>query len=132
MASKKEIDEHFKVALEEIGKITPWFDKEVNAWVFEHKNYPAIVYAADTPKEVIQKYPLAIRVFIKERLEGNLNPITEKETKGRGGKRVGAGRPRGTKKEPTTQIRVPLDIAEWLKYPGQFDNIRQMARAYHN
>ena len=34
MATKKEIDQHLKIALEEVGEIRPWFDKEVNAWVF--------------------------------------------------------------------------------------------------
>ena len=28
MASKKEIEEHLKIALAEVGKIKPWFDKD--------------------------------------------------------------------------------------------------------
>ena len=36
MATKKEIEEHLKIALKEIGEIKPWFDKDMNAWIFEH------------------------------------------------------------------------------------------------
>ncbi len=31
MATKKEIDEHLKIALDEVGAIKPWFDKEIRA-----------------------------------------------------------------------------------------------------
>jgi hypothetical protein len=31
-------------------------------------------------------------------------------------------------KEPTKQIRVPLDIAAWLNYPGIVEHIRQMIK----
>jgi len=62
-------------------------------------------------------------------LNGNLNPLIEKETKGHGGARIGAGRPVGSKKAPTTQIRVPSDIAAWLKQPGIISNLRNIMRA---
>jgi hypothetical protein len=35
----KMIEKYLQVALKEIGEIKPWFDEEVNAWVFEHKAY---------------------------------------------------------------------------------------------
>src|SRR6267378_2076703 len=98
MATKKEIARHLKIALKEVGEIRPWFEKEVNAWVFEHKSYP-VGYSGDSKEEVIKNYPRYLREFIKQRLNDNLAPSVEKRTKGRGGKREGAGRPRGTKKE---------------------------------
>lgn len=33
----------------------------------------------------------------------------------RGGTRAGAGRPHGTKKEPTKQVRLPADIVDWIQ-----------------
>ena len=50
MASKKEIDAHLKTALDEVGKIEPWFDKDVDAWVFSHLIYP--VEYADSSSEL--------------------------------------------------------------------------------
>lgn len=129
MATKKEIEQNLKIALKEIGKIKPWFDKEVNAWVFEHPKYP-VGYAGKTSEEVIEKYPLHLREFILERLNDNLDPLVEQQTKGHGGKRPGAGRPIGSTKEPTRQIRVPLDIAEWLKRPGVIPQMQNIIRAY--
>lgn len=128
MATKKEIDEHLKIALTEVGKITPWYDEEVSAWVFEHPLYP-VGYAGNTSNEVIKKYPLHLREFILERLNENLNPLVEKETKGHGGKRIGAGRPIGTAKTPTKQIRVPTDIAGWLQIPTNIEVVRKVKDA---
>jgi hypothetical protein len=128
MATKKEIDEHLKIALTEVGKITPWYDNEVNAWVFEHPSYP-VGYAGNTSKEVIKKYPLHLREFILERLNENLNPLVEIETIGHGGKRIGAGRPTGTVKAPTKQIRVPVDIADWLQVSTNIEVVRKVRDA---
>lgn len=128
MATKKEVDKHLKMALDEIGKIEPWFDEDVNAWVFEHPLYP-VGYAGNTSQEVIKNYPLHIREFLLERLNGNLNPLVERETKGHGGKRIGAGRPRGTVKTPTKQIRVPSDIADWLKNSANIEVVRSIRNA---
>jgi hypothetical protein len=115
MATKKEIDQHLKIALEEVGKIKPWFDKEVNAWVFAHRLYP-VEYGGDSPEEVIENYPKYLREFIKHRLDDRLAPSVKKMTKGHGGKREGAGRPRGTRKSPpTTTIRLRTDYAKWIK-----------------
>src|ERR1700733_1127851 len=112
MATEKEIIEHLKIALSEIGEIKPWFDKAVSCWIFSHKNYP-VEYGGDSVKEVKRNYPKYLKEFIKHRLDGTLSPINEKETKGRGGFREGAGRPKGTKStHPMKQIRLPDDIAE--------------------
>lgn len=131
MASKKEIDKHLKIALNEIGDIKPWFDKDVDAWVFEHPNYP-VGYAGKTPIEVIKKYPQHLRQFVLERLNANLDPLIEKRTRGHGGARSGAGRPQGSTKEPTQQIRLPKDIARWLKTPGVIPQVRSIIQAYKN
>ena len=56
MTSKKELAEHLKIALAEVGKIKPWYDKEVDAWVFSHPDYP-VEYGGESPEEVIKNYP---------------------------------------------------------------------------
>lgn len=130
MATKKEINKHLKTALDEVGSIKPWFDKEVDCWVFSHENYP-VEYGGDSIKEVIENYPKYLMEFIKHRLEGRLSPINEKETKGKGGYREGAGRPKGSKSaSPTKQIRVPVDIADWLKYPETITHLRILMESY--
>ena len=120
------VDEHLKIALQEIGPIKPWFDPEVQEWVFEHKLYPES-YGGKTKKEVIKRYPLYIRQFIEHRLNGTLSPFVEKRTLGRGGKREGAGRPIGSTKAPTAVVRLPLDIAQWLKAdPAHLEEVRSL------
>lgn len=117
MATKKKIKEHLQLALQEIGKIKPWFDREYKTWIFSHPAYP-VEYSGDSEKEVVKNYPLYLHDFIEERLNDNLSPHTEMKTKGRGGKREGAGRPKGTIKEPTLRITVPKPIAEiavWMR-----------------
>ena len=125
MATKKEIKEHLVIALEEVGNIEPWFDKSYKTWVFSHSAYP-VEYTGDTKEEVIKNYPLYLQEFIEERLNNNLSEITEKKTKGRGGKREGAGRPVGTKKEPTERVTLPKDIAQWITTPGMISHIRAL------
>lgn len=129
MATKKEIEEQVKIALKEIGQIKPWFDKNFKAWIFEHPAYP-VGCEGNSSEEVIKKYPLYLKDFIDERLNDNLAPFIEKATKGHGGKRKGAGRPKGTIKAATTQIRVPRDIASWLKQPGIILHLRNIMQAY--
>ncbi len=125
MASKKEIEEHLKIALAEIGKIKPWFEKNVDAWVFSHRAYP-VEYAGDSAEDVINGYPLYLREFIKQRLNRNLAKNVEKRTKGHGGIRQGAGRPKGTKKEPKKRISVPKDVARWFGRPNAVSQFRHM------
>jgi hypothetical protein len=125
MASKKEIEEHLKIALAEVGKVKPWFDKDVNAWVFSHQAYP-VEYARDTREDVIKCYPLYLREFIKQRLNQNLARHVEKKTKGHGGKRKGAGRPNGTKKEPKKRVSLPKDIASWFDRPNAISQFRHL------
>lgn len=125
MATKKEIKDHLKIALNEVGNIEPWFDKDYKTWVFSDPAYP-VEYSGDTREEVIANYPHYLYDFIEERLNGNLSPLTEKKTRGRGGKREGAGRPVGSKKEPTKRVSLPADIADWITQPGMISHVRAL------
>ena len=129
MATTKEIKEHLEIALKEVGKIKPWFDSDVDEWIFSHPDYP-VEYGGNSPEEVIRGYPKYLREFIKHRLDDKLNPLTEKKTKGHGGKRKGAGRPMGTVKEPTKRIVLPSRIADWLNYPGTIEHIMVLMETY--
>ncbi len=120
------VDEHLKMALLEVGEIKPWFDPEVQAWLFEHELYP-VEYGGNSKKEVIKNYPLYLRGFIEHRLNGNLASFIEAKTRGRGGKREGAGRPIGSTKAPTAVVRLPLEIAQWLKAdPAHLEQVRSL------
>ena len=131
MATRKEIKEHLQIALDEIGKITPWYDRRFKCWVFNHPNYP-VEYGGESAKEVIKNYPKYLREFIKQRLNNNLNPLTEKKTKGHGGKREGAGRPKGSLKEEKDRISLPKDLAFWFKHnPEAIELTRKTMRKHH-
>jgi hypothetical protein len=78
MASAKEIKKHLEIALKEIGKIDPWFDKDFDAWIFSHLSYPDVEYAGESKDEVIENYPLYLRDFIEEKLNDNLATHIEK------------------------------------------------------
>ncbi len=133
MATKKEIKEHLKIALQEVGEIDPWFDTDFNTWIFSHPAYP-VEYSGDSKKEVIKNYPLYLHDFIEERLNENLSPLTEKKTTGRGGKREGSGRPKGTVKEPTQRVTLPKPVAEiavWIQHhPEAIPKVQKLMRAY--
>lgn len=131
MATAKEIKEHLAIALKEIGKIKPWFDSDVDEWVFNHSNYP-VEYGGDSPEEVIENYPKYLREFIKQRLNDNLNPLTEKKTKGHGGLREGAGRPKGSLKEEKERVSLPKDLAFWFKNDPQAISIVRKTMSQHN
>jgi len=132
VASAKEIAKHLKIALKEVGEIHPRFVKKFNAWIFKHPAYPDVEYAGDSPEEVVKNYPRYLREFIKHRLDRNISDIAERKTKGRGGKRKGAGRPKGTKKEPKIRVSLPRDIAQWFERPQAVPHFRQMiAKARH-
>jgi hypothetical protein len=126
MASSKEIKKHLSIALEEIGKIRPRFIKKFSTWKFYHKKYPDVEYFGDSSEEVIKNYPRYLREFIKHRLDENIWESVEKRTKGRGGNRKGAGRPKGTKKPPTRRISLPADIADWIEKPSAIPQLRQL------
>jgi hypothetical protein len=115
MATKKEIDDHLKIALQEVGAIKPWFDKEIKEWVFSHDLYP-VEYSGDSKGEVIENYPKYLREFIRHRLNNRVEELVEKKTRGRGGARPGAGRPLGSKRTGETKtVRVTLPVARWVK-----------------
>lgn len=125
MATTKEIKEHLSIALKEIGIIEPWFDNDVQEWFFSHTNYP-VEYGGESSQEVIKNYPKYLREFIKQRLNNNLNPLTEKKTKGHGGKRERAGRRLGSIKEPTKRVTLPIDVATWITHPQAMEKVRKL------
>lgn len=120
MASKSEIKKELKLALSEVGNISPWFDKDFNAWIFSSSLYP-VECEGQSAVEVIEKYPKYLEVFIEHRIKGKLDALNEKKTKGKGGVRVGAGRPKGTTKMPTKQVRLPIEVVDWLKVPQNME-----------
>lgn len=130
MATAKEIKKHLDIALKEIGKIQPWFDSNVNEWIYSHPNYP-VEYGGESIDEVIKNYPKYLREFIKQRLNDNLNSLTEKKTLGHGGKRERSGRPLGTKKEPTKRVSLPIDIADWITMPDTIQHLHALGIFKH-
>jgi hypothetical protein len=125
MATAKEIKKHLDIALQEIGVIKPWYNRKFKNWIYHNPSYP-VEYTGNSKEEAIKNYPLYLREFIKERLNNNLNPLTEQETKGRGGKREGAGRPLGSIKEVKMRVYLPKDVAVWIKHPEAITQIRQL------
>lgn len=125
----KEIKKQVELALAEIGQIKPWFDRKFKAWIFSSDLYP-VQCEGNSKQEVIEKYPKYLEVFIEHRMVGKIDEINEKKTKGKGGARPNAGRPLGSKKDPTLQIRVPADIALWLKQPGIISDLRHLMQVY--
>lgn len=130
---KKEVKDHLQIALKEVGEIKPWFDKEVDCWVFEHPKYP-IVCGEDTSKEVIRKYPLYLKEFIIHRLDNRLDPLVEKATKGKGGLRPAAVKLTKEVKAPTKTIRLSENLykaALWLRqHPEALPEIQKIMRKY--
>ena len=129
MATSKEVEKELAIALREVGKIEPWFDKELNDWVFSHKLYP-VECGGLTSEEVVKNYPRYLKEFIKQRLDNNLDPLVEKKTKGHGGYRPGAGRPKGTSKGPKRRVYVPEAVAEWLKDREHLLLVTKLMRKY--
>jgi hypothetical protein len=131
MATAKEIKEHLEIALKEIGAIKPWYDEDVDEWVFKHRKYP-VEYGGATRDEVLINFPKYLREFIKQRLNDNLNPLTEKKTKGHGGRRPGAGRPKGSVKDEKMRINLPKDVVYWFKQDARaIEYVRKTMRRCH-
>lgn len=124
------LKKHLDMALQDIGDITPWWSEDDGMFVFEHAAYPRVMYADPDKALVVNGYRRALSHFIEARLSGKLSVEADKVTSGRGGYRVGAGRP---KKQPTTQVRVPddiLDVVNWLRQdPSRAVAIRRLMQA---
>lgn len=110
--STREIQDELEAVLAEIGPIRPQWSDQFDTWVFSHPDYP-VEAEGDTEPECIDAYHRYMARFLLERRHGNLSPTVEAQTKGWGGRRPGAGRP--PNKTPTVQIRIPADIADWIK-----------------
>lgn len=134
MASKQEIKEHVQIALQEVGTIVPWRNEEYDCWVFSHFLYPSVECDGDTEQEVKDKYPLYLYDFIKARLTDHLSRVAERQTKGRGGVRTGAGRPKKQHPIQTESIRLPrpiLEVARWLKHhPDALPEFQQLMQKH--
>lgn len=111
------IDQETEKALSDVGDIIPRQSPDDPAvWLFSHPLYD-VEAEGDSPEDCIATYKRWMRIFIQERLIDNLAPNVEAASPGRagrGGARVGAGRPVGTKKAPTRLVRVPEAVADWL------------------
>jgi hypothetical protein len=126
MATKSEIKKEVTIALSEIGVIVPWFDNEFNTWIYSNPLYP-IECEGQNAEEVVKKYPQYLEVFISHRMDGTLDSLNEKKTKGKGGYRPGSGRPKGSVKELKKRIYIPADIADWFEhYPNACQDIRKL------
>lgn len=125
MATKQEIEKELKIALDEIGEIIPWFDKRFNEWIYANDLYP-VECSGKNPKEVVKRYALYLKEFIKHRLDGSLAVFMEEKTRGHGGARAGAGRPKGTIKEPKARAYLPIDIVDWLKDNTHILQVREL------
>jgi hypothetical protein len=134
MATKKEIEEQLQIALTEVGEIKPWYDEEVSCWVYSHPLYPSVECGEDSFEEALRVYPLYLREFIEERLADNVAPVIERKTKGRGGARPGAGRPKKPIKAINKSMRLPPNIANiagWLRgHPEAIAEVQQVMRKY--
>jgi hypothetical protein len=121
------IDPEIQVALAEIGPIEPWWSEDDEMFVFEHPAYPRVMHADPDKQEAVNGYVRALRTFIEYRMAGKVTDAVERSTRGRGGMRPGAGRPKGTVKNPTLLIRLPVDVATWLKAdPANLDTVRRI------
>ena len=131
MATKSQIKKELKLALSEVGTITPWFDKDFNTWIFSSSLYP-VECEGQSSEEVIEKYPKYLEVFIEHRMRGKLDAVNETKTSGKGGARPGSGRPLGSTKEATKQVRVPVDIANFMQHCPQiaYEEIRKVMHHY--
>jgi hypothetical protein len=121
------IKHELALALQEVGTIRPWFSDVDGFWVFSHTAYPTVDYMGDTPEDTITGYTRILEAFLCERLNGTVAGFVDQLTVGRGGKRVGAGRPIGSVKTPSLRISVPTDIANWLKgQPDHWEQVRKL------
>lgn len=126
-ARKKEVEKELKITLKEVGPIKPWFDKDVDSWVFESNLYP-VGCSGDSSEAVKEKCPLYLEEFIEQRLKNNLNVRVEKRTVERGGKREGAGRPKAVDREEKKRVYLPVEIALWIQSPQTITNIRNLMK----
>jgi hypothetical protein len=123
---KPNLETEYQKALKEIGTIEPWWSEEDGFYIFEHAAYPVVDYAADTLEETIQGYQRILKEWIVDRLAGNVADVAERITSGRGGARPGSGRPKGTVKNPTAVVRLPLKVAQWLKDPAHLAQVEKL------
>lgn len=109
-------DKDFNLALSEVGAVTPWWSDEDQLFVFEHDAYPMVMHGDTTVEATIQGYHRALRHFVQARLAGQIADSVNAVTRGRGGVRAGAGRPKGSSKKPAkVSVRLIPELAQYLK-----------------
>lgn len=72
--------EKTKKIIQEIGPIKPWWDQEVDAWIYSHPDYP-VEYGGESCQEVIDNYPAYLEDFVWEYLNNNISPQMLKKLK---------------------------------------------------
>lgn len=117
------LETELQTALQEIGEIAPWWSQDDGMFLFEHPAYPMVMHADPDKDAARAGYLRALKRFIRHRLNGALDPGTERVTSGRGGAREGSGRPR---KDPTKTVRLPLDMATWLQDRQHQEQVRRL------
>ena len=119
--------EDLEIALAEIGPIEPWWSEDNGMYWFEHDAYPYVMHGDPDIEKTKLGYMRALKGFIKDRLTGNLDETVDRISSGRGGVRSGSGRPVGTTKAPTKLVRLPVQVADWIKAdPVHLEQIKRL------
>jgi len=119
------VDTEFKLALQEVGPIEPVWAEGDGVYVFEHEAYPFVMGGGPTVKEARNSYRQALKDFIEARLNGQLAPVADKMTSGRGGLRPGSGRPKNN--IASIRISIPQDVGQWLQSdPKHIEQVRRL------
>ena len=106
--------------LKQVGDLKPWWDERSLGFMYTHYRFRQIG-RGQTPEDAIEHYKQLLVVGIQANMKNNCH-YSDFHTK-RGGYRPRAGRP---KKDPTERIRVPQDLARWLKIHAPWDALRQL------
>ncbi len=106
--------------LKQVGDLKPWWDERSLSFIYTHYRFRKIGIGR-TAEDALEHYKQLLAVGIQANLKNNCH-YSEFHTK-RGGCRPRAGRP---KKDPTVRMRVPEDLARWLKIHAPWDALRQL------
>lgn len=68
--SQSEVDNQFREAILEIGRINPWWSEADHQFIFEHARYPEVRHADPRKIDAVRGYLRALKKFIRE----GLNP----------------------------------------------------------
>lgn len=116
-------------ALKAIGPIEPYWDAKEGYWRFSHPLFAPLDVFDDTPEEVVRKYKIHLEEALAEYRAGKVDEIVIRNTPAWGGRRKGAGRPKGARGEDKVRKWIPADIARFLERPDGIEAIRRIIRA---